>query len=127
MRTLLVLGFALALIISSGCGDSPDPETKDLQEKAGETWEAVKKYAAKKQKEAVAYFGKGMERTKSLWEAAKKKAAAGTEATREAMDAKWQDVQKAYDRMKNASAEKWEQARDAFVAAYEAFVKELEG
>ena len=125
MRTLLVLGAVLALMVIPGCGDSQDLEAQDVQEKLGETWDAVKTYAAKKRKEAGAFFAKSMERSKALYEAAKQKAAAGTEDAKTALDAKWKDVQQAYDRMKDASAEKWGQARDAFVAAYEAFVNEL--
>lgn len=126
MKRALSLVLTAALLVPlSGCG-KPSKELKDVGEKAGETWEAAKKYAAKKKDDAMKAFSEHMEGMDEKLAAAKKKAAELGASASEVLDERWKDVSEKFAKMKDASGEKWEQARDGFAAAYEAFMKELD-
>ena len=122
LSLLIAFGLAAPLV---ACG-KPSKELEDVGSKLGETWEAAKKYAAKKKDDAMAAFSKHMEGMDEKLAAAKKKAQKLGAAAGAALDDKWNDVSEKFAQMKDATGEKWTQARDGFTAAYEAFMKELD-
>jgi hypothetical protein len=123
--TLIALLTLFALPLG-GCGE-PSDELREVGREMGDTWDAVKRYAAMKKDEAMAFFGKNLDLMGKRLAAARERAAEMGEDASAALDSKWSDVQAKYAEMKDATGEQWERARDAFAAAYEAFVREMEG
>jgi hypothetical protein len=113
----------LALVTFAGCGDSK--QWKNVKARSGETWDAVTNWGVEKRGQAEAFFSKSVTDLSQRVEAAKAKAqdADGKAAT--ALDSKWQDVSVKLEELKTASADKWEQAREAFVRAYESAKQEV--
>lgn len=123
MRTMTVLLVAAFLAAPLGACGKPSEELKQVGEKMGETWEAVKAYSIKKKDDAVGLFNKGIDELAPAYEAAKKKAAEMGGDASQVLDEQWQAVQRSLEAAKNAGAENWDSARDAFVKAYEKFKK----
>ncbi len=89
MRTTTLLLFGLALLFTvPACGE-PSDELKDVSDKFGDTWDAVKTYGVKKRADAEAWFAKQAEAFPEKLAAAKKKAAAAGGEASEALDASW--------------------------------------
>ncbi len=113
----------LGLVALARCGDSE--EWRNVKMHAGETWDAVKTWSVAKRGDAESFFSKSVDDLSKGFEAAKAKArAAGGEAAT-ALDSKWDDVSVKLAELKAASADKWEQAREAFVQAYESVKREV--
>lgn len=115
----------LALALLAGCGEGKDPEYGNLKKEAGETWDAAKAWGSAKRVEAEKVFASSVDSLSAKYEAAKTKAAAAGGDASKTLESKWADVQQKLTEMKGATGEKWENARDAFVAAYETFKREL--
>jgi hypothetical protein len=114
---------ALALALLAGCGDGK--EYRDLKKEAGETWDAAKAWGSAKRAEAEKVYASSVDSLSKTYEASKAKAAAAGGDAAKTLEAKWGDVQSKLTEMKATTGEKWEKARDAFVAAYEAFKREI--
>jgi hypothetical protein len=124
-----LLGCALLLVALAGCGEETKEKMKDagrsIGEKAGHAWSEVREFASDKKDQALALFAESKDALAAQFEKARAKSKDwGTDA-RGALESKWQAVQETYAKAKDAGAEGWGAARDAFVAAYEAFQAEL--
>ena len=125
MRTVaMILALAFVAAPLGGCG-KPSDELKKVGTKMGETWDAVKSYSIKKKDDAMVLFRKGMDEVGPTYEAAKKKAAEMGGDASKALDAQWKVVEAKFAEAKDASAENWDSARDAFLKAYEDFKKKI--
>jgi hypothetical protein len=115
----------LALALLAGCGEGKDREYGNLKKEAAETWDAAKAWGSAKRAEAERVFASSMDSLSKSYEASKAKAAAAGGDAAKTLEAKWADVQQKLTEMKGATGETWEKSRDAFVAAYEAFKREM--
>jgi hypothetical protein len=114
---------ALALLALASCGESK--EWKNVKTQASETWDAVKSWGVAKRGEAEVFFSKSVDDLSESIEVAKANArAAGGDAVA-ALESKWRDVSVKLAELKAASADKWDQAREAFVKAYESVKREV--
>ncbi len=121
--TAFALGLALLAGSLLGCGDGP--EWRDLKQQSREAWDAAKTWGVSQRREAEKLFSESMDALPQRLEAAKARArAAGGEAAN-SLDARREDVSRKLAEMKAAGAEKWAEARDAFVRAYEALERDL--
>jgi hypothetical protein len=107
----------VAIAVLGGCGE-PSPEAQRVQEKLGETWDAMKAWGVAKKAELVQKSGPMLESAKQKMAGAKGEAA-------KALQVEWADVEAKFATMKNAGADQWESARDAFLQAYETFKKKV--
>jgi hypothetical protein len=122
------IALALALVLAAspllgGCGDKE--KLKDIGDKAAATWKAVAAYSVEQKDKALTFFGTQMGNLEGQWSKAKEKSADWSADAKAVLEDKWTDVQGAYAKTKDATGEAWVKARDAFVAAYEAFQAEL--
>ncbi len=120
--TRIALVCALALMLS-GCGDKE--KLKDIGNKATATWKAVASYTVAQKDKALTFFGERFSDLGDQWANAKEKSAGWSAETRSVLESKWAVVQRKYAETKDATGEHWAKARDAFVAAYDAFKAEL--
>jgi hypothetical protein len=117
---LLLTSFALA-----GCGDD-DAALNRVKEETGEAWDAIKAWSAEKKDRAVEVFAERKEAVNESYMRLKEKSADWSEERKRELEAGWRKVESTYQRAETATAEGWNEARDAFVAAYEAFEESLE-
>ena len=116
---LAVLGFAPL----AGCGD--DPKWNAVKKEAGETWDALKAYGVAQRAKAETGFTEGLTSLEKTWAETKKAAAAKGEVAGQALDARWKELNDKLATLKAAGADKWTEARDEFVKAYENLKKDV--
>lgn len=121
-RSLILVG-ALLFAPLVACGD--DPHWKDVKKEAGETWDALKVYGVAQREKAESGFAQGVASLESSWAQAKTAAAAKSADAGQALDARWRDVQGKLATLKSAGADRWAEARDEFVKAYEALKRDV--
>ena len=114
MRRSASLIVALALC---GCGDS-SLETKNLQQKAGEAWDAMKDWSVAKKDEFLQKSG-------PMLESMKQKLSEKSGDTAKSAQEDWKVVEQKFAAMKEATGDQWPKARDAFREAYDALKKKL--
>lgn len=121
--TAIALTLGLLLATGFGCGDSES--LQQIQKGLQQTWDGVKSFTVEQRGEAESFFTKSLEGMDDQYEAAKKKASELGGDASEKLQGQWADLSTKLEAMKSASGEKWEKAKDAFVAAYEAFQAEM--
>jgi hypothetical protein len=115
----LALSFLLA-----GCGE-PSPSAKNVQQKVGEAWDAMKVWGAEKKDELVKKTSDGLASLEpALADAKKAAASAGGEAA-QALDGAWAATKEKLEALKGASGEGFAKARDELLQAYEALRTKL--
>lgn len=126
MRTLVTtLACALLLALVPSCGDDSGG-LKQIGDGLEQAWEGLKTFTAETRDKAVPYFQEQLDGLGEEFAAAKKKAAALGEDASIALQARWDDASKRLAELETATEEQWDKAQAAFVAAYEAFRRELE-
>jgi hypothetical protein len=127
MRTVVVPSLALTLLVALGlsaCGE-PSPSAKAVQDKLGETWDAMKTWGAEKRDALVQKTDEGLKSLeKPLADAKAAAGEAGSDASR-ALDGAWDTAKQKLEALKNASGEGFAKARDEMVEAYEALRAKL--
>lgn len=113
----------LSLSLLGGCGDKPEART--VREEAGDAWQAAKVWGQAKRAEAERVYVESVDRLAKTYEDALARARAKGGDAAEALEAKWADVTRRLAEVKSAGTDAWERTRDAFVAAYEAFQREM--
>lgn len=121
IRLALACSFLLAPL--AGCGD--DPKWSNVKKEAGETWDAIKAYGVSQRQKAEAGFAQSLTSLEKSWADAKTAAAAKSEVAGQALDARWKEMNAKLATLKDASAEKWTEARDEFVKAYESLKRDV--
>lgn len=108
----------------TGCGES-SPETKKVQQKMGETWDAMKAWGIDKKDDLVKSSSENLEVMEEKLADAKRAASAGGAEAALKLDEEWKGVQEKFEAMKGAAGGQWDKARDGFTQAYDAFKKKL--
>ena len=122
---LAVLAVLAALLSVPACGE-PSEELKNVGEKLGDTWDAVKDYGVKKRKDFEAWSTKAFDGFDEKYEAAKKKAAEMGGDAAQVLDQQWAVAQEKLAALKSVSADGWDKAKGEFVEAMDALKKTIE-
>lgn len=120
--TLVIAMTALPAL--TGCGD-PGPKAKEVADKLGETWGAMKSWGVEKKDEFVKSSGPKLEELKQKFASAKESAAKTSAESARKLEDGWNVVQQKFDAMKAATGTEWAKQRDAFVEAYDAYRAKL--
>ena len=127
MARTLILVTCVALL-AMGCGEEQKQKAeqlgKTIGEKAGAAWSKVKTFTVEQKDELVGWWNDKKPEAQATYEAAKKKAAEAGKDAEQALDASWDKVQEAWAKIPEATKDGWQAARDAAIAAYEAFKAE---
>ncbi len=124
MRALpFVLACSVLLAPLAGCGD--DPKWNAVKKEAGETWDAIKTYSVAQREKAEKGFGENLAALEKTWAEAKSAAAAKSEVAGQALDARWKELNDKLATLKAAGADKWTEARDEFVKAFESLKRDV--
>ena len=127
MARTLILVTCIALL-AVGCGEEQQKKAeqfgKTLGEKAGAAWSKAKTFTIEQKDELVGWWNEKKPDAQAAYESAKKKAAEAGEDAEQALDASWEKLQEAWAKIPEATKEGWQAARDAVIAAYEAFKAE---
>jgi|GEM_PF-3284864 len=124
MRTFrLVLACSFLLAPLAGCGD--DPKWSAVKKEASETWDALKTYTVAQREKAEKGFSDNLASLEKTWAEAKTAAAAKSEVAGQALDARWKEMNAKLATLKDAGADKWAEARDEFVRAYESLKRDV--
>lgn len=123
--TIAALGATLHLFpMLGGCGE-PSPETKRVQEKLGETLDAMKAWGIDKKDDLLASAAQQLAAMKQkLAEAKQAASGAGSEAAA-SLEAEWTVVEQRLGELKSATGAQWERARDAYLEAQAALGRKL--
>jgi hypothetical protein len=113
----------LSLSLLGGCGDKPEART--VRKEASDVWQAAKAWGYAQRAEAERVYVESVDRLATTYEAAKAEAQAKGGDARESLEAKWAELTRRLAEVKSASADTWERTRVSFVAAYEAFQREM--
>ncbi len=127
MRWTTIVALAMATSTGpwlAGCGES-SPETKKLQQKIGETWDAMKTWGVEKKDEFVKSASPKLDELKQKFAEAKVSASKTSAEAGQKLEEGWNDVQQKFDAMKTATGAEWAKHRDAFVEAYDAYKQKL--
>ena len=108
----------------SGCGE-PSPTAKRVQDKLGETWDAMKTWGVEKRDEFLKSASPKLDELKQAFADAKVSAAKTSAESAQRLEEGWNGVQQKFDAMKAATGTEWAKHRDAFVEAYEAYKRKL--
>jgi hypothetical protein len=108
----------------TGCGESA-PETKKLQQKLGETWDAMKSWGVEKKEEFVRNTSPKLDDLKRRFAEVRVSGSRMSGEAAQRLETDWTSVQQKFDSVKTATGEQWARHRDAFVEAYAAFQKKL--
>jgi len=108
----------------SGCGD-PSPTAKKVQDKLGETWDAMKTWGVEKKDDFVKSASPKLDELKQKFAEAKVSASKTSAESAQKLEDGWNGVQQKFDAMKAATGAEWAKQRDAFVEAYDAYKTKL--
>ena len=108
----------------SGCGE-PSPSAKNVQKKAGETWDAMKSWGVEKKDDLVKSASATLDEIKPKLAEARASAARASADAGKKFDDDWKVVQQKFEEMKSAGSDKWDKARDDFMQAYDSFKSRL--
>jgi uncharacterized lipoprotein YehR (DUF1307 family) len=118
--------FSLCLVgLLAGCGESGE-SWKQVQEKGGETWDALKTWSAEKSAEARAAFTKKMAELKPQLEVARVAAQKAGAQTSKELEAAVQAAEVGLKDLKGATAETWKDLFATFQVAWEALQKMIQ-
>jgi hypothetical protein len=106
----------------SGCGDTT---TKNVTQKMGETWDAMKTWGIEKKDDLVKASSQKLDELKPALAEAKKSASAASADAAQKWDEEWKVVEQKFDAMKSSTGDQWGKARDAFIESYDGFKKKL--
>lgn len=124
-KTFVILGLSLAPAPwLAACGED-HPTAERVGTKVGEAWNAMTTWGVERKAELVEGASKGLADLKQAFAAAKAKGAvAGADAGGK-LEAGWANVEQKFAALKDASGDKWVEARDAFMQAYAAMQREV--
>ena len=126
MRSLpFLLAILTLLLCVPACGE-PSDELKNVGDKLGDTWDAVKDYSVKKRKDFEAWSTKAFDGFDEKYAAAKKKAAEMGGDASKVLDQQWVVAQEKLAALKGASADGWDKAKGEFVEAMDTLKKTIE-
>lgn len=127
MRLVPCLLIALAvLVLVPSCGE-PGEELKNVGDKLGETWDAVKAYGVKKRQAFESWSSQALDDLDGQLDEAKRKAARAGDAAGKVIDEQWAVAQEKLEALKVAGADGWEKAKEEFVEATDALRRTIDG
>jgi hypothetical protein len=106
-----------------GCGESQEWES--VKKESGEAWDAAKTWGIARRQDAERLLSNSLDTLRRDVEDAKANARATGGTTADGMNSKWDDVSRKFAEMQAAGADRWAEAKDAFVRAYEGLKREV--
>jgi hypothetical protein len=120
---LLLLACAASLALT-GCGDET---SQRVRTELGQAWGAMRTWGVERKDELVRSAGPMVDDLGRGLEAARQKAASAGAGASQRLDEGWQSVQRSFADMKASTGEAWARHRDAFLAAVDAYQRQVAG